>query len=112
MIDSFGIDEIIALYEKHGWVLRRVLLTDELKAVVGERFAGVLPHAHVQTSGIDAAWFSRPPKTGVIPWEIRYLGDPPFALLEFLDEADDDFETALSDVEQRLTKSVLAKRSA
>jgi hypothetical protein len=112
MIETASIDQVIALYEKHGWVLRRVLLTDESRAAVGERFTGALPHAHVQTSGIDAAWFSRPPGPGGVSWEIRYLGDPPFALLEFLDEDADDFETALSDAEQRLTKSVAAKKSA
>jgi hypothetical protein len=112
MIDPFGIDEIIALYEKHGWVLRRVLLTDEVRSVVGERLAGRVPHGSVQASAIDAAWFARPAMPGGVPWEIRYLGDPPFALLEFLDEEAKDFERALSDVELRLAESVLAKKSA
>src|SRR5687767_9494690 len=105
MIEPSGIDEIIARYEMHGWVLRRVLLTHEVKAVVGERLIGKVPYGGVRTSELDAAWFSRPPKPGGVPWEIRYLGDPPFALLEFLDEEAIDFEKALSDVEQRLAKS-------
>lgn len=112
MIEPSGIDEIIALYERHGWVLRRVLLTDELKAVAGGRFADRLPHGSVHASAVDAAWFSRPPKPGGVSWEIRYLRDPPFALLEFLDEAADDFEATLSEVEERLAKSVQAKKSA
>jgi hypothetical protein len=108
MIELSSIEDVIALYEKHGWVLRRLLLTDEMEAVAGVRFLSV----PVRTSGIDAAWFSRPTKPGGISWEIRYLGDPPFALLEFLDEHADDFETALRDVEIRLTRSVQAKKAA
>jgi len=63
-------------------------------------------------SAVDAAWFSRPPKSGGVPWELRYLGDLPFALLENIDENDAEFENSLKAVEARLGESVIAKETA
>src|SRR5687768_13101353 len=108
MIDAGAVAEIIATYQKHGWVLRRVLLSDESKTVLGTAVNG-LP---LMDSNIDAAWFSRPPKSGGVAWEVRYLGDVPFALLENIDEESPDFEDRLRSVEARLTEAVTARKSA
>ena len=108
MIDANEINEIISTYKKYGWELRRVLLTAELKENVDEMFSGV----SVSESDIDAAWFSRPPQTGTIAWEIRHLNTAPYALLEHLDETDADFEAALHAVETRLRDAVAKKQTA
>lgn len=109
MIDAGGIGEIIAVYKKHGWILRRVLLSAGSMAALEDSHANIFEDAQIQDSGIDAAWFSRPPKTGGVAWEIRYLGDIPFALLEYIDEYDPEFESALQAIEGRLSESIMAK---
>lgn len=109
MIASNTVGEIIAVYKKHGWLLRRVLLSPGLKAALvdaGERQFG---DALIVDEDIDAAWFSRPPIAGGVPWEIRHLSDSPYSLLENVDENDPGFEDALKAVEDRLRKSIGAR---
>ena len=112
MIETDAIGEIIATYQKHGWILRRVLLSAAPEAKIGERQSALFGSVEVKGSDIDAAWFSRPRSGGGVPWEIRYLGSPPFALLENIDENDPEFEVSLSGVEARLRESIAAKISA
>jgi hypothetical protein len=116
MIDSTAIGEIIRTYAKHGWILRRVLLTSKLRNAlvvnIGELFGDVTITDCDCDCDIDAAWFSRPPANGEIAWEIRNLSETPFALLEYLDETADDFERSLHIVETRLAETVSAKRNA
>ena len=112
MIDQQAISEIFATYKKYGWILRRVLLSASLKNDLGELTAGLSNDVKIVDSTIDAAWFSRPPKSGGVAWEIRYLGEMPFALLENIDEEDADFENRLREVEDRLSNSIAAKRTA
>ena len=90
------------MYEKHGWVLRRVLLSPGSEKALAKLFSGI----PTNRSNIDAAWFSRPPNSGPVSWEIRYLGDLPFALLESLDEDDADFELKLKAVEDQLIEKI------
>jgi hypothetical protein len=112
MISAETVREIIAIYAKHGWVLRRVLLSAGLKrecaSAAGELFGDVA----VIDSDIDAAWFSRPPAAGGIPWEIRHLNSAPYALLENIDEFGPEFEDSLASVETRLRSAVAGKKSA
>lgn len=112
MIASDNIREIIATYAKHGWNLRRVLLSARLSERLGDDKNGLFGEAPVLASDIDAAWFSRPPKPGGVAWEIRYLGEPAFALLEKADEDDAEFETILADVQSRLHDAIAAKTVA
>lgn len=107
MITTDQISEIFATYKKHGWLPRRVLLTKNTLKNLGT----LDDEVSILESDIDAAWFSRPLKPGGIAWEIRYLGETPFALLENLDEDDPDFEEKLRDIEVRLKKSVASKRN-
>jgi len=112
MTDASAIAEIIATYQKYGWILRRVLLNKEsLKKLECEK-NGLFGDVAIVDSDINAAWFSRPPKTGSVAWEIRYLGNIPFALLENVDEEDEQFENILSSVELRLRETITAKISA
>jgi hypothetical protein len=113
MIDRAAIAEIVATYEKHGWVLRRVLLSSESKGEFGDDFGELFGDIAVIDSDVDAAWFSRPPKKGPNPlevaWEVRHLSETPYALLEILDENAADFELSLQKVESRLKKHAARK---
>lgn len=106
-MNSDVVAEIFATYRRYGWVPRRLLLT-----VVGKKtIQNPEPDLPVFDAEIDAAWFSRPPAAGEIAWEIRYLGNTPYALIENLDEASPDFEERLIDVQKRLQASVAAKQN-
>lgn len=94
------------MYEKHGWLLRRVLLSPETR----KRLTAIPANVPTIDSDIDAAWFSRPPKTGEISWEIRSLGPTPFALVEFVDEDSPDFEDVLEAVKQRMIDSLSQRK--
>ncbi len=109
MISEHTVREIIAVYAKHGWVLRRVLLSAGPKKAIlpdGEQTFDGVP---VSDSDIDAAWFSRPYKPGGVAWEIRYLGPTQYALVENIDEDGPDFENSLRDVEARLREAMAGK---
>lgn len=112
MIDSAACRDIIQTYAKHGWILRRVLLTTDVRTLLGEASGEVFGDVKICDGDIDAAWFSRPPGKGEIAWEIRHLSETPFALLEYVDEKARDFEDKLCVVESRLMKTVAAKRNA
>ena len=109
MMDTGTIAEIIATYKKHGWVLRRVLLSAAASAALDGK---VVEGVSVMPADVDAAWFSRPPAEGGVAWEIRYLGPTPFALVENIDENEPDFEERLRSVEARLAAAVASKKSA
>ena len=112
MIGADSIGELIETYEKHGWMLRRVLLTAASAKNVGNEKPALFGDVLVKHSDIDAAWFSRPPQRGGVAWEIRYLGDIPYALVERLDESALEFEEQLAAIESRLRDSVTKKQSA
>ena len=109
MIDPLTFRETIATYEKHGWQLRRVLLRTMSKSALADLIPSDVPVVEHQ---LDAAWFSRPPADKPVAWELRFLGDSPFAFVEHINESSPDFEQALRAVEDRLNKAILSKRSA
>jgi len=104
MIKAGQIAEILSLYKKHGWILRRVLLSDELKTSLANAPENLFDDAEIRTSDIDAAWYSRKSKADQEAWELRRLSETPFALFETFDEEDEDEvrEEALSEIESRL----------
>jgi hypothetical protein len=108
MIDLAKIDSIVLAYEKHGWMLRRLLVPEDMEKSLEERFSDV----RIARSEVPAAWFSRPPALPPTTWEIRSLGDPPFALLESIDESAADLEDRLRSVEDKLRLAVSKKRTA
>jgi len=108
MVNLATLHELLETYRKYGWALRRVLLSPESYSAFADDpiFDDVL----VTKARVDAVWFSRPPKTGTaVAWELRYLGEPPFALVESLDESVAEFEESLGAAENRLTDSIAAK---
>jgi len=106
MIDACSIRELLETYEKHGWILRRVLLSAALSKELGNETSGLFVNVPINDSDIDAAWFSRPPNPGGVAWELRYLGDIPYALLERLDENAPEFDEQLAAVESQLRDAV------
>ena len=104
MIKARQIAEILSLYKKHGWILRRVLLSDELKTSLADSLGELFGATQIRSSEIDAVWFSRASKAAQEAWELRRLSETPYALMEIFDEDDEEEirEETLSEVESRL----------
>lgn len=83
MISAEQIGEIVSLYKKHGWSLRRVLLSDALRVSLNEALQDLFGGAEIVSSPfLNAAWFSRASGKTRETWELRHLSETPFALLE------------------------------
>lgn len=112
MIDRQSIADIIATYKKHGWTLRRVLLSGlTAKNLSGtDIFGDVAP----QGSVVDAMWFSRRARKGVETWELRAMSLSPFALLENVadETAPGHVEELLRAAEERLAETIIKPSSA
>ena len=104
MIKAGTIAEILSLYKKHGWNLRRVLLSDGLRVTITEELQNLFGGAEIVSSQLNAVWFSRPSKNGNEAWELRRLSDAPFALVEVFEQDVDreDREEILREAEQRM----------
>jgi hypothetical protein len=100
VIEPQAIASVSAQYKKHGWTLRRLLLTDTAQA----SGLDLEPAVQVSQSDLNAAWFTRSSTPGTEAWELRTLEGTPFALLEVIPDGTpaDDLETALKGVEQRM----------
>lgn len=99
------IEELVGIYSRHGWTLRRILLTSASAVEIGSQaIASISVGVDVRESDLDAMWFSRPPVNGQETWELRLLGSTPFALNEFFDEDDEDDvrESAMAETEDRI----------
>ena len=100
--------EILAQYRRHGWRLARVLARPESLAEMGgsaETDAALIYEgAPVDESEVDAMWFTRPSAEGREAWELRLVGDTPYALFELFepDEAEEDRADVRREMEARL----------
>ena len=96
--------EIIETYTKHGWKLRRVLLTRETRASLKETAETEFEDAELKEAEVDALWFARPSHAGREAWELRLVADAPYALFETFepDEAEEDREELRREMEARL----------
>lgn len=105
MIIGKEIAEILALYAKHGWSLRRVLLSDTLRVNINEQLQDLFGGAEIISAPLDALWFSRASDAGEA-WEIRHLSKTPFALVVvFPPETDDETrEIKLSEMQTLLSE--------
>ena len=77
MIDANAVAEIVEQYEKHGWTLRRALLSQEGRSALPNALAEV----DIYDSDLDALWFSRRSNPESEAWELRRLSGLPFALI-------------------------------
>jgi hypothetical protein len=94
--------EILATYRKHGWVLRRVLLTGEAQQTFTDR--SVFADATLTSSTINALWFSRPSHEQREAWELRLVSEAPYALFETFesDELEEQREEVRMEMEARM----------
>lgn len=113
MIGESEIKEILAQYEKHGWSLRRVLLSAESE---GNLPAALFGRSEIVACELNALWFSRASPEGGETWELRHLSNTPFALVEVFEADDDDDvrEEARCEMQTRLAElaSKFGNRSA
>lgn len=109
MNDPEAIAEILNRYKKHGWILRRVLLSRPAGSaapdIPGDQFSG----AEIRDSDIDALWFSRRSRPGSEAWELRALTATPFALLEVIPEetGETQREAILAATENRMRETIV-----
>ena len=108
MISERQIRETIAQYEKHGWNLRRVLLSEPIEELAA---AALFGQTEIVSSRINALWFSRASNEGRETWELRCMTETPFALVEVFepeneeavrDEAREEMETRMSEQASKL----------
>ena len=100
---SESINQILAQYERHGWKLRRALLTTaSLQKIEGQR--ELLAGAEIAAADIDALWFARPSHGGREAWELRLVAEQPYALFEAFesDETEAEREDARLEMENRM----------
>ena len=104
--------EIVGVYSKHGWQVRRVLLRPETRAQFDQKMVG--EQVSVIEDTIDALWFSRPSHSGREAWELRALSENPYALFETFeaDESQEQRDEMLLEMENRMREYVTTKRSA
>lgn len=108
MIGASQIQEILAQYKKHGWILRRVLLCAATREGFADSLENSFGDAPIILSEIDALWFSRTSGIGGREaWELRRLNGAPFALVEVFEDEDDEAvrDEARFEMEQRLIDS-------
>jgi len=97
--------EILAQYRRHGWRVARVLARPEsLAEMRGAGDAATFEGTPATESDVDAIWFSRPSAEGREAWELRLVGDTPYALFELFepDEEEEDREDVRREMEARL----------
>ena len=95
--------EIVANYEKHGWSLRRVLVTSATEAG-GPELTEAFPDSATMAGEIEALWFSRPSHGGREAWELRLVAEQSYALFEAFeaDDAEEDREAARREMENKM----------
>ena len=96
MTDFATVGEIIKLYEKHGWTLRRALLSDDSRLALSSSFGDI----EIVSSDLEALWFSRHSRPDTESWELRRLTGSPFALVAVIpsNASEDELESTLSQV--------------
>src|ERR1043165_6412273 len=100
--------EILAQYSRHGWRLARVLASPEslaeLRGKAEPKAPFIFEGAPADESEVDAMWFTRPSAEGREAWELRLVGDTPYALFELFepDEEEEDRADVRREMEARL----------
>jgi len=100
--------QIIALYERHGWTLKRALLTKETRATIDD---SIFSNAAIIDSDFDALWFARGSQADREAWELRLMAEQQYALFEAFeaDESEEDREEARLEMENRMRDHVKSK---
>ena len=106
MPDSTVVEETIKQYEKHGWKLRRALVSESGGAAV----RAVAGDIEIMPADLDALWFSRKSKPESEAWELRRLTGSPFALVAVVSASADEeeVEATLSQVVDEMRSKTMA----
>ena len=106
MTDPVTVGEIVKQYEKHGWTLRRALLSDESRVVLSDTLAGI----DIALSDLEALWFSRRSKPESESWELRRLTGSPFALVAVIpsNASEDELESTLAQIADDMRERTFA----
>lgn len=113
MTDAATLTDIIEQYEKHGWKLRRALITQELGANLGD-VAAVFGDAEVYSSAHNGLWFSRKSLPDQEAWELRRISTSPFAVIEVVPDglAEEERDEILSRAEARMFDAARPKETS
>jgi hypothetical protein len=100
--------QIIAMYERHGWTLKRALLTSETRAAIDDN---LFDNAAIADSDFDALWFARPSHAERDAWELRLLAEQQYSLFEAFeaDESEEDRDEARLEMENRMREFAKSK---
>ena len=103
MINIQQIQDILSLYAKYDWQLRRVLLTNALGSSIDNK-KELFGDAEITESDINAAWFSRKSGKDSESWELRRLSTTPYALIEVvgIEESAEIRQQILLETEEKL----------
>ena len=101
------ISEIRATYERHGWHLRSVLLRPQTRVDLAELSPDLL-NVVVRESDFDALWFARASHASREAWELRLIGEHPYALFELFEanETEEEREQVLREMENRMREHI------
>lgn len=96
--------DLVATYQRHGWVLKGALLQSETQAELSHTQLASVDCARVKESTIDALWFSRPSHHKREAWELRLLAETQYALFETFeaDETEEQRDEMRLEMEARL----------
>ena len=103
--------EILAVYQKHGWQMRRLLLKPETRAQLD--LTNVPAGARLDEASVDAMWVSRASHGGREAWELRLLAEQPYALFETFekDETEEQREEVRDEMEARMREKIAGTKS-
>ena len=95
--------EIISTYQRHGWELKRVLITPTTRNGLAED-AELTNQASLIDAEFDALWFARPANAGREAWELRLLAEHPYALFAAFeaDETEEERAEARLEMEHQM----------
>jgi hypothetical protein len=99
--------ELVAMYRKHGWELRRALMQPETLAELQDQVNNI----PVKEAAFDALWFARPSHNRREAWELRLLAQTQYALFETFeaDETEEEREDVKLEMEARLRDYVVGQ---
>jgi hypothetical protein len=103
--DQFA--EVIAMYRRYGWELRRVLLTAEALAELS-RTPEMFESLPLREALFDGLWFSRSSAKAREAWELRLVAETPYALFEAFesDETEEQREEVRLEMEARMREYI------
>lgn len=103
-MDPEQVGQIIEIYARHGWELRRALLLNPEQPDLLPLLAG----AEIGRSDFDGLWFTRSSSPGTESWELRRVAGTPYALVVVIDDDvdDDERESRLEAAERKMSATL------